>query len=218
MYTKNNCKYECHVKLAHEKCHCIPWDFEHNIEAEECDVFGRKCFFDSISNYTKYPINLCPHCIKACDDTKYIKETTKLVPLYKGQNVNSRQGNYKYANIYCVGLGSICGNCTGSKAFCNFMMDTNHTLIDKEFKNLINNHGQEDFKKYRMDLQRHMIIIHLKFVQPEMYIIDTRYSLMDKIANFGGNFGIFAEITGCSFLGILNLFILAIKLLFTKRN
>ena len=98
------------------------------------------------------------------------------------------------------------------------MMDTNHTLIDKEFKNLINNKGEYDFKKYRLDLQRHMMIIHLKFVQPQMDIVDTRYSLMDKIANFGGNFGIFAEITGCSFLGILNLFILAIKLLFTKRN
>ena len=98
-------------------------------------------------------------------------------------------------------------------------MDTNHTLIEKGYKTLINNfQGEKIFKKYRMDLQRNMIIIHLKFVQPEMYIIDTRYSLMDKIANFGGNFGIFAEITGCSFLGILNLFILAMKYLFTKGN
>ena len=214
MYTKNNCKYECHVELAHEKCHCIPWDFVHNIEAEECDVFGRMCFYDSISNYTKYPINLCPHCIKACDSTKYIKAMTKSVPLYKGLKIYKRK--YKFANIHC--LGGICGNCTGSKAFCKFMMDNNHTLIDKEFKNLINNKGEYDFKKYRLDLQRHMIIIHLKFVQPQMDIVDTRYSLMDKIANFGGNFGIFAEITGCSFLGILNLFILAIKLLFSKRN
>ena len=217
MYTKNNCKYECHVELAHEKCHCIPWDFVHNTEAEECDVFGRMCFYDSISNYTKYPINLCPHCIKACDITKYRKTTTKSVPLYKGLNVFTRQGNYKYVNINCK--AHFCGNCTGSKAFCNFMMDTNHTLIDIGYKTLINNQGDRNyFKKLRMDLQRHMIIIHLKFVQPEMYIIDTRYSLMDKIANFGGNFGIFAEITGCSFLGILNLFILAMKFLFTKRN
>ena len=31
------------------------------------------------------------------------------------------------------------------------------------------------------------------------------YTTWDKFANFGGNFGIFAEITGVTFLGMLNL-------------
>ena len=34
------------------------------------------------------------------------------------------------------------------------------------------------------------------------------YTTWDKFANFGGNFGIFAEITGVSFLGVLNLIFL----------
>ena len=35
------------------------------------------------------------------------------------------------------------------------------------------------------------------------------YTTWDKFANFGGNFGIFAEITGVSFLGVLNLIFLS---------
>ena len=34
------------------------------------------------------------------------------------------------------------------------------------------------------------------------------YTTWDKFANFGGNFGIFAEITGVTFLGVLNLIFL----------
>ena len=58
-----------------------------------------------------------------------------------------------------------------------------------------------------------IIIVHLRFIEPEMDQIDAKYTLMDQFANFGGNFGIFAEMTGINFLGLLNLFIIILKFL-----
>ena len=29
VYTENNCRYDCLVKVAKELCQCIPWDFMH---------------------------------------------------------------------------------------------------------------------------------------------------------------------------------------------
>ena len=62
-----------------------------------------------------------------------------------------------------------------------------------------------------------LIIVHLRILKPHIKVIDAKYSIMDKFANFGGNFGIFAEITGCSFLGMLNFFILLFKLIFSPH-
>ena len=42
------------------------------------------------------------------------------------------------------------------------------------------------------------------------------YTTWDKFANFGGNFGIFAEITGASMLGMINFILLVIKLASSK--
>ena len=160
---------------------------------------------------TKYPDNVCPHCIRGCDDIKYYK-TSASSKLYEGYDGYQK---FKHAYIKCV--GNTCGNkCYGSTTFCNFMMDINNTLIDRGYKTLITEFSGKKFEKLRVELQKHLIIIHLKFGQPKMFLNDAKYTLLDKFANFGGNFGIFAEITGCSFLGLLNLFILAMKLLFSK--
>ena len=61
-------------------------------------------------------------------------------------------------------------------------------------------------------MENSLIIVHLRYLQPQIDYIDVTYSTWDKFANFGGNFGIFAEITGCTFLGMLNFIILVIKL------
>ena len=60
------------------------------------------------------------------------------------------------------------------------------------------------------------VIIHVRFFDPEIDLIDVSYSTWDKFANFGGNFGIFAEITGCSFLGMLNFVILVVKFISSR--
>ena len=44
-YTQNNCIYECELKIAYDKCHCIPWDYPHfDGFMPICDRFGRECF------------------------------------------------------------------------------------------------------------------------------------------------------------------------------
>ena len=65
-YTLNNCKYQCHVAKAKEECQCIPWDFMNNAstEMEECDVFGRTCFFNRMEYLTQSRKNYCDHCLK----------------------------------------------------------------------------------------------------------------------------------------------------------
>ena len=58
-----------------------------------------------------------------------------------------------------------------------------------------------------------LIIVKLRYMSPEieMTVLDARITLSDKIANLGGTFGIWADLTGCSLLGIINLFIILIK-------
>ena len=58
----------------------------------------------------------------------------------------------------------------------------------------------------------------MKFMAPEVDLVDVKYTLMDKMAAFGGNFGIFAEITGLSLLGFLNILILLLKIAFKARE
>jgi hypothetical protein len=50
--TKQNCMYECKVYYAIGHCGCIPWDFPLNISdpVEECDVFGRTCYYNAIKH------------------------------------------------------------------------------------------------------------------------------------------------------------------------
>ena len=64
-------------------------------------------------------------------------------------------------------------------------------------------------------LVENVIIVHLKYRSSEvdMTILDSRYSDSDKIANFGGVFGIWAELTGFSLLGIINVGLIILKIL-----
>ena len=65
-----------------------------------------------------------------------------------------------------------------------------------------------------------LIVVHLQFKQPEINIISPKYSFFDMIGNFGGQFGLFEQVTGASFLGIINLVILLLKWIFScnKHN
>ena len=77
IYTKRNCEYECLVTIAMKECGCIPWDFMANTEIEQCDVFGRTCFFTVIENATTFSNTLCPGCDNECDFVNYNKVITK---------------------------------------------------------------------------------------------------------------------------------------------
>ena len=69
-----------------------------------------------------------------------------------------------------------------------------------------------------IELFNDAIIVDLNFVLPEVDYVDVKYTLLDKIANFGGKFGIFAQLTGCSLLGLLNIVMIILKCVFIKRQ
>ena len=124
---------------------------------------------------------------------------------------------------------SVNARCTGQSAFCSFLLPNNGTkLIDQGLVNAYtmlskatsnqkylesNQLALTTFNMSRVWMMEDMVIVHLRILKPDIQLIDAKYSIDDKFANFGGNFGIFAEITGCSFLGILNFFIILFKLI-----
>ena len=65
------------MKLATEICKCIPWDFIQKSKVNECDVFGRTCFYNTMKNLTKGLQNFCKHCVKECDYIKFNKQIIK---------------------------------------------------------------------------------------------------------------------------------------------
>ena len=70
--------------------------------------------------------------------------------------------------------------------------------------------------KYKLSMMNSMIVVHLRYLSPEVDYVDMTYTTWEKFANFGGNFGIFAEITGCTFLGFLNCIVLIFKCVSSK--
>ena len=215
-YAEGNCKYECKVKLAIEMCKCAPWDFIHGSLMEECDVFGRTCFYDAMESITIDYQDHCSHCIQGCDYMKYRKEITSKKPIWsEDEGVNEEY-------FQCSRIGD--GGCVGNKAFVEFFYDADGNFINTGFSNYYDNVMNKDNAmnlNYMKNLSsnraeemfKNAIIVHLKFMQPEVYFMDAKYTTMDKLAIFGGNFGIFETITGWSFLGMLNLVIVIFKVL-----
>ena len=75
------------------------------------------------------------------------------------------------------------------------------------------------FFKMTQTLINNTIIVRLRYKSSEIEFtkLDVRTTMTDKIANFGGTFGIWAELTGVSLLGMINLLIISFKLLFKPR-
>ena len=76
------------------------------------------------------------------------------------------------------------------------------------------------FYKMAQTFFNNTIIVKLRYKSSKIEFtkLDVRTTTTDKIANFGGTFGIWAELTGCSLLGLFNLLILSFKFLFRPRN
>ena len=101
--------------------------------------------------------------------------------------------------------------CSGSKALCEYLMDYNNTLMEASMKNPI----MFNISKQAEVLAKNIIIVHMKFPSSkvDMTILESRYALSDQIANIGGIFGVWAELTGFSFLGIINVFLIVLKVM-----
>ena len=76
--------------------------------------------------------------------------------------------------------------------------------------------GQSSYVKIAQNLMANIIIVKLQYESSlvEMDKLEVRTTITDKIANFGGTYGIWAELTGCSLLGMINLIILLFKFIF----
>ena len=100
IYTKGNCKFDCHVDLAYDTCKCIPWDFVSKYQdAAECDIFGRTCFFNMVEMLTHESNLNCTHCIEECDNIKYRKS-----------NIQSESLSFETIHPYQVCNKYICIN------------------------------------------------------------------------------------------------------------
>ena len=212
MYDQNNCKYECLVKLAQDLCKCIPWDFiDFGSRLPECDVFGRTCFFEGIKNLTRSRKNMCPHCLEDCQYTKY---EMIFLPLPDFRIAEPPQ----CPNSQLIKEGK---NWINSKyeELDDILMDTNNTITEldlkKAFNDLFLGTCDDPIRGRLADKYMDLIMVQIRFRTPKIISKDTKYALIDKLAALGGNYGIFAELTGCSLLGFLNVIILSMKLICT---
>ena len=202
-YSQKNCMYECHARLAAEKCGCIPWDFYHLGEFQECDVFGRTCFINTMENLTHMVKSTCQDCPKDCDYFKYsteLRSDEKII-----DDIPYGYGG-KYVNFYD-------SQCYNYKIFCDYLKDTNFTLKETYSMKLI--HDQDKISSMMKQFEG-TIVVNLRFSTPEaeMTVLEARYSFVDKIAGLGGSFGIFTQLTGCTVLAFTHLFLTLIKELF----
>ena len=207
IYTRNNCMYSCHVELASKQCGCRPWDFLGKSEMPECDVFGRSCFLNSINSQTKSRNDPCQNCSLECD---YMKFKMKLT----GRGKRSLYSLSYFSKTF-IGSGK------NLKNFEDFIMDENRTLFDQGFRNVYDSFkskGDYNRRVPEKSFDGEWIVVHLEFKEPEIQIISPKYSFFDMVGNFGGQFGLFEQVTGASFLGIINLILILIKLLFSSRR
>ena len=104
-----------------------------------------------------------------------------------------------------------------NKGFCDFVLDKNDTLKDKGLKTALKALGFDNNYNKVLEKFSNIAVIRLRFLQPKFDILDARYTAADRFANFGGLYGIYEEITGCSLLAILNLLIIIIKYMFCSK-
>ena len=219
-YSRNNCWYECKIIMASNTCGCVPWDFlTTNKSMRECDVFGRTCFLNKIEELThlsKEDFNILSHricypCNKDCEYMKYhikLHKEEKLVP-YTVQD--SKFFKCKRSNIAEI------INCTGE--FYDILMDKNNTFQEKFLYQHAEKIDNIFFLRSYMAMRRYrnqFIVIHLHFVTPEVEVnvLTAKYTVIDKIAGFGGTFGLLTQFTGCSILAIIHMIVLFFKELY----
>ena len=116
--------------------------------------------------------------------------------------------------------------CTGSLALCDYFSDINGTFSHLSMKESVwpsnyNTNGDRRHSylfKLAQSMMENTIIVRLQYkrFEVEMNKLDVRTTMTDKIANFGGTFGIWGELTGCSLLGMINLLVIVFKVILNK--
>ena len=119
-------------------------------------------------------------------------------------------------------------SCYGSEIICEYIKDLNNTISKDLLKKALwpadyHSNGQRRHStlfNMAKTFFNNAIILRLSYKSSEIEFtkLDVRTTTTDKIANFGGTFGIWAELTGVSLLGMINLLIISFKLLFRSRT
>ena len=202
-YTEQNCKYECKIKHAMEKCSCVSWDFPLNNNKngmQECDVFGRTCFSRAMQKFSRVEKDMCPDCRHACEYTSYHKIGVKEVS--PPRFIKSRYPNNP--NV----LVDPCW----SKDFCDYLLHSNGS-IDSNYNDWMIKLSKQkvvpDLRKFADD----HIVIHIKFpsAKIEETVLDARYTLYEKLALLGGELSLCEQMTGASILTFIHLVVLIFK-------
>ena len=223
VYAKQNCRFVCKVHKALENCGCIAWDFPINITEpiEECDVFGRTCFYNSMKEPIDDDRNQCQQCRDDCEFITYHKThvTTKEKYLY-----NSIETQF-YPNLQQVTHVNSKEPCT-PKYLCEYLIDVNNTIealtwyeeLEDTLDELDGRPKRSIMSKKRRanSFLREHIVVHIDFASSkvEMNVLDARWSFMDRIAKLGGTLGMCTQITGGTLLTIIHLLVLIIKACF----
>ena len=96
---------------------------------EECDIFGRTCFFETLENVALFGSEQCRHCVKECDYISFKKEikvkdtlSTIKESLWQGKTVSGKYLKYLGKKDYIQIDES-------NKIFADFILDRNYSLI-----------------------------------------------------------------------------------------
>ena len=183
-----------------------------------------------MENVTHSYDDRCSHCIDECDLIRYHVESIESERLGTNHSkylfspdLAREEYNYtkyyRYEKLVFLVFQKLCTSfsysdwCSGSKPFCEYIIDPNDTRKD-DFMELFQ---FEENKQHKLkELIQNLIVVNVRYPKTEarMTVLDARYSLSDKIAGFGGNFGIFVELTGISFLPLINISLIFLKLVF----
>ena len=203
-YSKQNCKYECRINIAKEKCDCIPWDFpvKTTNDTIECDVFGRTCFLNAIK-YATTGANVCHQCKDDCEFMEYHK--TKVTEK-KTDTIYFAKWP-KYLREYFMDVNGTIEPLTWFEE----LRDSLDQMEGKEKSSMRPKKGP--YFRSRLD---QTITIHVNFASQrvEMNVIGTRYTFSDKLGKLGGTMGLGAQITGATFFATIHLVVLLFKAIF----
>ena len=98
-------------------------------------------------------------------------------------------------------------------------MDFNKTIIDDGLRNTFDNFNSQTFvEQFPNENNGELIIAHLRFKQPEVNVIEPKYTVFDMIGTFGGQLGILEKLTGASFLGFVILLLILFKLMLSSHR
>ena len=202
IYNEQNCRYECNINYAMEKCSCLSWDFSLNNKngMQECDVFGRSCFSRAMQQFSRVEKDMCPHCGQACEYTNY----------HKTMDLDAMG----FTDDFFDWSGTIKNPCS-PKDICEYLLHSNGTIdstnvwMQELFGTKTDSSDQMKFKEFIMD----HIIVHIKFASSKIDIheIDVRYTFYDRLAKLGGALGLCCQMTGASLLTMIHLLVLIIK-------